>query len=265
MIAVPVPPWTRGTWPLWTYRRRPGRETRSIPVMTGWWSLVYLSVTLIFSPTSAGPSVEAGDVALLVQDPGDLQLQLRGRDLDVVVAGAERVADAGQVVSDRVGKHDLPARLGHAGDVALVSGLPEADPADAELPVIGTRTAAPAAAVVFAGLELRFALLAHLLGSLGHRSSKLSSAALSPPSSALSPSLALVLGSGLAYASGFSSFSSSSAACSVSAFRRASSLLLLFVVGFGSPSACRDGPPWRRACPGRAAARKPRRRTPQWW
>src|ERR1700754_4601544 len=62
----------------------------------------------------------------------------------------------------------LPARLGHAGDVTLVGGLAQADPAEAELAVISARATAATAAVVFPALVLGFAALADLLGSLGH-------------------------------------------------------------------------------------------------
>src|ERR1700712_1461609 len=62
----------------------------------------------------------------------------------------------------------LPARLRHAGDVALVGGVAQADPTEAELAVVGTRSPTAPAAVVFATLELCFAALSDLLGSLGH-------------------------------------------------------------------------------------------------
>src|ERR1044072_821289 len=61
-----------------------------------------------------------------------------------------------------------PARLGHAGYVALVGGLAQADPAETELAVDGARPAAAPAAVVAAGLELGFATLLDLHRSLGH-------------------------------------------------------------------------------------------------
>src|ERR1700733_9744617 len=64
----------------------------------------------------------------------------------------------------------LPARLGHAGDVTLVGGLAQADPAEAELAVISARATAATAAVVFPALILGFTALADLLGSLGHAS-----------------------------------------------------------------------------------------------
>src|SRR5215208_5836996 len=62
----------------------------------------------------------------------------------------------------------LPARLGHTGDVPLVRGLAQADPAEAELPIVGARAPAATTAVVAAGLELCFAALSDLLGSLSH-------------------------------------------------------------------------------------------------
>src|ERR1700749_55099 len=65
----------------------------------------------------------------------------------------------------------LPARLGHAGDVTLVGGLAQADPAEAEFAVVRAGAAAATAAVVFAALVLGFAALSGLLGSLGHLTS----------------------------------------------------------------------------------------------
>src|SRR5258705_4950005 len=46
--------------------------------------------------------VPAFDVALLLEDSGQLRLHLRVRDHDLVVAGAQPVADAGKEVCDRV-------------------------------------------------------------------------------------------------------------------------------------------------------------------
>src|SRR5215203_5041111 len=62
----------------------------------------------------------------------------------------------------------LPARLGHSGDVPLMRGVAQADPAEAEFAVVGTRPATAAAAVVTARLELGLALLLHLHRSLSH-------------------------------------------------------------------------------------------------
>src|SRR3712207_5329196 len=64
---------------------------------------------------------------------------------------------------------ELPAGLGHARDEALVGELAQADPAQAELAVHGTRPAAAAAARVLPGLVLGTACLAHALGRLRHQ------------------------------------------------------------------------------------------------
>src|SRR4051794_34871606 len=61
-----------------------------------------------------------------------------------------------------------PTRLRHAGDHPVVRELAQADPAEAELAVDGTRPATAAAARVLAGLVLGGALLAHPLGGLRH-------------------------------------------------------------------------------------------------
>src|SRR4051812_38627446 len=62
----------------------------------------------------------------------------------------------------------LPARLRHAGDVAIVSELAQADAANAELAIHGTRATAAAAARVLTGLVLVRARLLDALRSLGH-------------------------------------------------------------------------------------------------
>src|SRR6476620_5777419 len=62
----------------------------------------------------------------------------------------------------------LPAALRHAGDVAVVRELAQADAAHAELAEHRARAAAAAAARVLACLVLRTACLAHALGRLGH-------------------------------------------------------------------------------------------------
>src|SRR3954471_4657113 len=98
---------------------------------------------------------------------------------------------------------DLPARLRDARDEALVRDLAQADPAQAELAVVRTRTTAALAAVVVARRVLRRARLLYTLGSLCHYS-------------VLSGSSRLAVG--VSYASGFSSFNCSNAACSASAF-----------------------------------------------
>src|SRR6266545_7103352 len=64
----------------------------------------------------------------------------------------------------------LPTALRHAGDVALVRELAQADSAQAELAVHGTRAAAAAAARMGPGLVLRRAVRADDLGCLSHGS-----------------------------------------------------------------------------------------------
>src|SRR5215210_568536 len=64
----------------------------------------------------------------------------------------------------------LPARLRHAGDVAVVGEVAQADPAQAELAVDGAGPAALAAARIRPRLVLRRARHARDLGGLGHGS-----------------------------------------------------------------------------------------------
>src|ERR671926_1171163 len=77
-----------------------------------------------------------------------------------------RKSATGSVMDMRSGGLLLPAALGHAGDVAVVRELAQADPAQAELAVDGARAAAAAAARVLPGLVLGGACLAHALGEL---------------------------------------------------------------------------------------------------
>src|SRR5918995_3088871 len=99
----------------------------------------------------------------------------------------------------------LPARLGEAGDHALVGDLADADAAEPELAQVGARAPAALAAVVVPRLVLGPALLADPLGCLCHYSWV--SSAFSAPSP--SPSSSSSSEGGASYASGFSSFSSS--------------------------------------------------------
>src|SRR3954454_2102012 len=65
-----------------------------------------------------------------------------------------------------------PTALGHAGDVALVRELAQADPAQAELAVDGARAPAAPAARVGPRLVLRRAVRADDLGCLCHGSGR---------------------------------------------------------------------------------------------
>src|SRR6195952_5370519 len=64
-----------------------------------------------------------------------------------------------------------PGALGHAGQLAPVGHLPQADPAQAELAVDGLGTATALAACVAAHLELRLASRLDLQAGLRHVSS----------------------------------------------------------------------------------------------
>src|SRR5436190_7292800 len=62
----------------------------------------------------------------------------------------------------------LPARFGHAGDLAFVREVAQADPAEAELLVDRARPATAIAARVLAHLEARLALGLRDQGLLSH-------------------------------------------------------------------------------------------------
>src|SRR3954466_11888636 len=68
----------------------------------------------------------------------------------------------------------LPARLRHSGHVAVVRGIPQANPAEAELAEVRARPATAAAAVVAAGLEPGLAALPDPLRCLRHQPSSFS-------------------------------------------------------------------------------------------
>src|SRR5919198_2766761 len=54
---------------------------------------------------------EVPDVALLLEDAGDLLLQARGRHLDVIVHRLVGVADAGEHVGDWIGQHRITSSI----------------------------------------------------------------------------------------------------------------------------------------------------------
>src|SRR5215210_997606 len=103
---------------------------------------------------------DALDVALFLQDAGDLRLHPGVRDLDRLVLGHVGVADARQEIRYRiVNRHRLPTRFRNARDLPLVGQLPQADPAQAELPVVAARPAAPLAPAILPDRELLLSLL----------------------------------------------------------------------------------------------------------
>src|SRR5215210_4941148 len=113
---------------------------------------------------SVNPATALGDlldVALLLENAGDLRLHLGVRDLDRVVLRHVRVADTRQEIRNGiVNRHIyLPTRFRYARDLPLVRQLPEADPAKPELPVVATRPAAPLAPAVLPDGVLLLSLL----------------------------------------------------------------------------------------------------------
>ena len=159
----------------------PASRSRCRPLITDSRSSVYLSSTRSASnsASSRGCGRPAGaarlldrevlDVALLLEHARELLVHARRGDHDVVVVGVDGVADAGQEVCYGIGHRSIACRVGspgglrHAGDHALVRDLAQADPAQAELAVVGARSSAPPAAIVVAGLVLAAALLADYL------------------------------------------------------------------------------------------------------
>jgi len=94
------------------------------------------------------------ETPLVEQEAGDLDLELGGGHRHRLVARQVGVPDAGQHVGDWIGQHcGLPARLRHARNLAVVCHLTEADTAESELAVNGSRPAAAVAAGVGARLE----------------------------------------------------------------------------------------------------------------
>ena len=179
-MLVPSPPSTRGTSSRPKYTRRPGRLMRSMPEMTRSPCGPYFRKMRIRLARRAAlhdrllHELEAVDVALVLEDAGDLGLQSRGRHVDARVLRVHRVPDAREHVCNRVGHISLnllcaafpvrgadrcprpapaaaralaasvllPAALRHARDVALERQLAEAEPAEVELPHVGARPAA---------------------------------------------------------------------------------------------------------------------------
>ena len=145
---------------------------RRRPVMTFSFSGPYLSA---MRSVPCGPSLDAFEVldeAFVLEDLGDRLLCPRSRNVDRLVVGRVRVADARQHIGDRIGYYchvtsnaPLPRRLGHAGNEASVRVLAEADAAHGKLAQVAARAAADAAAVVprTANFGLRFDLTIKLV------------------------------------------------------------------------------------------------------
>jgi small GTP-binding protein len=131
--------------------------------------------------------LEVGNVTLFLQDPRDFRLQLGRRHVHLRVAGLDRVTHASQHVGNGIARHSsptsspsvlsprtgsfrtthlLPARLHHAGNLAVESELPEAQAADAELAQKRARPAATPAAVPVPGRVFVDSGLSGRLGGL---------------------------------------------------------------------------------------------------
>src|SRR5882672_2471392 len=113
------------------------------------------------------------DELLLEEQPHELRLQIRSRNVHLLVLRLACVADARQEIRNGIAnRHDslsgtgraaleppapplgLPARLDHTRDLAQQGELPETNAAEAEVAQEGARTAAAVATVVAAHLEL---------------------------------------------------------------------------------------------------------------
>src|SRR5215218_9649134 len=134
------------------------------PPEAGYRPLSVGAVLQLDDDSGLGPAPALGEVvyvALLLQDPGQLPLELGVRDLDAVVLRHVGVAYAGEEIRYRiVDRHSsLPTRFRYARYLALVGKLPEADPAQPELPVVPTRPAAPLAPAVLPNLKFLLFLL----------------------------------------------------------------------------------------------------------
>src|SRR6267378_3937053 len=101
------------------------------------------------------------DVALVLEDARNLGLELRDRNIDALVLGGRRVAEARQKIGNGIRLHNSPKRLlpagfHDAGDFSLQRHTAETDTAHLELADIPARAAADAAAVAYPHLEFRF-------------------------------------------------------------------------------------------------------------
>ena len=120
---------------------------------------------------------EALDVALVLEDPRDLRLQLAGGHVDTrcladtALRRRVSMSEIGSVISlvSLLAESALyQEALRHAGDVAFERQLPEAQAAHVELPHERPRPAAQLAAVALTDLVLRRLLFLGHLRSRGH-------------------------------------------------------------------------------------------------
>src|SRR5262249_12180112 len=112
------------------------------------------------------------EIAFILQDAGNLDLQFRAGQIDARVLGPSGVADPRQQICDGISDHSilplpflpdtfrasraLPAGLHDAGDFAFEGEPAETDAAHFELAQIAARAAADAAAIAPADFVLQF-------------------------------------------------------------------------------------------------------------
>src|SRR5262245_34758458 len=110
------------------------------------------------------------DEPLVLQELGDAHLELRRRDVHLLVLGVAGVADAGEQIGDRIASHGLPARFHDAGHLTLEGQLTEAQATHLELAEIAAGPTAQLAPVIAPRAELGRRLRLHDERGLGHGS-----------------------------------------------------------------------------------------------
>ena len=110
-MLVPSPPSTGGTSVLRKYTRRPGRLMRSTPVMHLLAVRAVLQKDADHLPRRGGlgrlgrflvDELEALDVALVLENLGDLDLQLRGRHIHPGMLRDDGIAEAREHIGNRI-------------------------------------------------------------------------------------------------------------------------------------------------------------------
>src|SRR5688572_30277920 len=147
-MTTPRPPSTRGMSVLAAYTRRPGLLTRLRPLMTGtlptylsWRRRKSVGPSRVSSKASMKPSSRRiSAMARFVLDAGTRTSVWRAR-LPLRIRVSMSATGSDTFIR-------LPARLGHAGQLAQQCALAEADTAQGEAAHVAPRTAADVAAVV---------------------------------------------------------------------------------------------------------------------
>ena len=150
-----MPPSTRGRRSFRAYTRRPGLETRLMPVITRSRPFPYFSSTTSVSKLSPFTMEKSR------MYPSSLRMRaicaLR-REVGISVRSciallALRIRVSMSAIGSVSILRSSPRALRHAGDDALVGEIAQADPADPELAIHGTRAPTACATAVLAHLE----------------------------------------------------------------------------------------------------------------